>query len=893
MRILLPLALVALVVFFMSARNLIDIENEHLSDSIMQSTMSVQEFFKNALIADAETMAVSLEFIGQDKTILTALKTRDRKALLSQAFPVFERLKKKHDVTHFYFHDPKRVNLLRAHQPQRYGDVIDRFTALDAERTGSLAQGIELGPLGTFTLRVVDPIYEGTQLLGYIELGKEIDATLLNIHKALSVELYVLIDKQYLDQTAWKSGMQMLGRENSWNLLSSAVLISQSRPEIPTELFRKVLTQGSDQKLAVEKDVQLNGLTYWAGSIPLQDAGGRNVGTIVMLRDITGLAKQAWDAFRRLSIFGILTGFIMFGLFYLILVRTELRILADQVRIVESEQRMGRILENSWDEIYVFEEDSLHFIDVSEGACRNLGYTLEELKALTPVDLKPEVTAEQFMALASPLYSGEKEQLVLETTHRRKDGSTYPVDVRLQYLKREIPPVFVAIVQDISERNAYIAELEYKALHDNLTGLPSRALFHDRLLHEIDVAAREVKPLAVAILNMSRFQEINNTLGRHNGDLILQQIAARLLAVFRKVDTIARIGGDEFAVTLPGVGHEHIGVVAKKIKQALEEFFVLEDTPIEVSASVGVALYPDHGEDPLTLLRHADVAARLAKIDRNGMNVYDSEQDSYSMKRLTLMGELRHAIIDGDLSLYCQPKVDMKTSKVTDVEALVRWQHPRYGMISPAEFIPLAEQTGLIKALTMWVLDEAIRQQSIWQKAGLNVGVAINLSTRNLIDPKLPAHIASLLSEYGVAANTITLEITESAIMAHPEACMKVVSQLKALGASLSIDDFGTGYSSLAYLSKLPVSELKIDQSFIFSMLEDAGNALIVRSTIDLGHSFNLKVIAEGVENKDVWAELEALGCDKVQGYYVSRPLPLGDFFKWYHESSWGSAGRD
>jgi len=888
-RILLPLALVALVVFFMSARNTLYVEDEHLSDSILQSTKSVQGYLHDVLLAHAEAIAISLEFIAQDRAVLAALKAGDREALLSQTAPLFERLRKKHNITHFYFHNPKRINLLRVHKPERHGDLIDRFTALQAEQEGKLSQGIELGPLGTFTLRVVIPVFEAGQLLGYIELGKEIDEIVFHIHEALNVDLYMLINKQYLDQTAWETGMQMLGRPASWDQLPSAAVISQSRPEVPLELFNKIIIQGASPELAIERDVQLNDHTYWAGNIPLNDAGGRHVGSIVMLRDVTSLVERSRVEFLQFSLYGLLTGLLMFGIFYLILGRTERRLIADQTRIVESEQRMGRILEHSWDEIYVFSADSLRFLDVSEGACRNLGYPLDQMKDLTAVDLKPEFSNKQFESMLAPLRSGELEQLDFETIHKRKDGSTYPVEVRLQYSKAESPPVFVAIIQDISERNAYIKELEHKALHDSLTDLPNRNLLQDHLRHEINVATREVKPLALAILNMSRFQEINNTLGRQNGDLILQQVAKRLITIFRKVDTVARIGGDEFAVILPNVRREKIPLVVKKIQNILDEPFMIEDMPIEVDVSIGIALYPEHGEEPETLLRHSDVAARLAKIERNGISIYDSEQDSYSMRRLTLVGELRHAISDGGLSLHYQPKVDIKTSRVTDVEALVRWQHPSYGMISPVEFIPLAEQTALIKPLTMWVLNEAIRQQSIWQKYGLNIGVAINLSTRNLIDTKLPEYVASLLDKHGVAASTITLEITESTIMAYPETCMGVISQLKELGTSLSIDDFGTGYSSLSYLSKLPVSELKIDQSFIFSMLEDTGNEVIVRSTIDLGHNLDLKIIAEGVENIDVWQELEALNCDKVQGYYVSRPLPPDEFLKWYDESGWGA----
>ncbi|MBI4493323.1 MAG: EAL domain-containing protein [Chloroflexi bacterium] len=443
-------------------------------------------------------------------------------------------------------------------------------------------------------------------------------------------------------------------------------------------------------------------------------------------------------------------------------------------------------------------------------------------------------------------------------------------------------------VARIAERKRIDAAPALQALHDALTGLPNRALLYDRLHQAILTARRNNAALALLVMDLDRFKEVNDALGHCAGDLLVQQVGQRLRGVLRASDTVARLGGDEFAVVLPGTNGEGATLAARKLLHALEELFVVEGQSLDVGMSIGIALYPLHGEDVETLLRRADIAMYLAKRGRGGYAVYTSEQDQHTPHRLALMGELRTAIEQEQLLLHYQPQVHFKSGQVVGLEALVRWQHPQRGLIPPDQFITLAERTGLIQPLSRWVLGQALRQCQAWRQAGLALPVAVNLSARNLHDPHLPGMIATLLATWGLPPPWPSVEITESAVMTNPHRAIEVLGRLQAMGVRISIDDFGTGYSSLAYLKRLPVDELKIDKTFVRTMAVDRKDLAIVRATIELAHSLGLSVVAEGVENQATLDHLAALGCDAAQGYYLSRPLPAPELVRWLAESPWG-----
>lgn len=432
------------------------------------------------------------------------------------------------------------------------------------------------------------------------------------------------------------------------------------------------------------------------------------------------------------------------------------------------------------------------------------------------------------------------------------------------------------------ERHRSEEMIERYAYYDGLTALPNRNLLYDRLQQAILAARRENKLVALLIADLDRFKEVNDALGHQFGDLLLHQIGPRLKATLRESDTVARLGGDEFAILLPSVASAGAAIdVGGKILKALEESFLIGGLNIDIEASIGIAVFPEHGADADTLFKRADVAMYMAKETRTGCALYSAEHDHNSSHRVTLMGDLRRAIMEDQLFLLYQPKIDLKTGRVSGVEALVRWRHPQAGIITPDHFIPLAERTGLIRPLTAWVLDKALRQCHAWDREGLNLGVAVNLSRRNLQAQELPDQIAGVLEATGVSPANLELEITESAIMSNPERAIEVLSRMTRMGLQFSLDDFGTGYSSLAYLKKLPVNELKIDKSFVTNMETEAQNVAIVRLIIDLGHILGLKVVAEGVEDRTTLDKLIALGCDMAQGYFICRPISAEELIRW------------
>lgn len=414
-------------------------------------------------------------------------------------------------------------------------------------------------------------------------------------------------------------------------------------------------------------------------------------------------------------------------------------------------------------------------------------------------------------------------------------------------------------------------ELEQMALHDSLTGLPNRALILDRIEHGITLAKRKSKTLAVLMMDLDRFKEINDTIGHHAGDLVLVEVSRRLVGLLREEDTIGRLGGDEFAVILPDTSIHHSKLIAKKILSALDEPILVKGNKLSASASAGIAIYPDHGTDQPTLLRHADVAMYHAKNKKSGFSMYSATQDQHSLDRLSLMTDLRTAIEKNELRLHYQPILD-SDQNINCYEVLLRWNHSKLGYIEPEYFVPLAEQTGVMKVLTKWVINNALEQSARWEKEGLSVRLSINLSKRDLEDPDLPEQLAWMMNKWKIGESTIAFEITESTIMSNPGYISNVLENLASMGICLLIDDFGKGYTSLSQLSALPINGIKIDKSFVTDMMNNTNNAVIVRSVIELAHNLGMKVIAEGVETKSVADELRKIGCDRLQGFYTGKP---------------------
>jgi diguanylate cyclase (GGDEF)-like protein len=431
----------------------------------------------------------------------------------------------------------------------------------------------------------------------------------------------------------------------------------------------------------------------------------------------------------------------------------------------------------------------------------------------------------------------------------------------------------------VDELRLQLAENRHQAMHDSLTGLPNRTLFQQRL--DEAVAARHPRRhVAVLLMDLNRFKEVNDTLGHYFGDQLLKEVAKRLQAAVGNDTTVARLSGDEFGFLIGDLDDAGQAVnAAKQMLDVLEAPFLVEELTLQVGASIGVALCPQHGEDADALLQRADVAMYVAKEARAGVELYAPERDQHSPARLALSGEIRRALERDELLVFYQPKVDFE-QRLLGMEALVRWQHPRRGLILPGEFVPMAEHTGLIRPLTLHVIEEAVRQCHEWRRDGHDLHVAVNLSVRSLLDAELPEGIAAILQRYPIPASSLTLEITESMIMADTTRTDTILTSLDEMGLHLSIDDFGTGLSSYERLQRLPVDELKIDRSFVVAL--DAGGKadMIVRSIIDLGHNLGLGVVGEGVETPTAWNALREFGCDAAQGYLTGRPMSAQQFTK-------------
>jgi diguanylate cyclase (GGDEF)-like protein len=427
----------------------------------------------------------------------------------------------------------------------------------------------------------------------------------------------------------------------------------------------------------------------------------------------------------------------------------------------------------------------------------------------------------------------------------------------------------------------------HASLHDKLTGLANRTLLADRLEQALRLGRRQNSITGLLLIDLDRFKEVNDTLGHHYGDLLLSQIGRRLVSVAREVDTVARLGGDEFAILLPTVdGLEGALTAARRLHAAITASFEIEGIDLDVEASIGVVISGLHGDDSSSLMQRADIAMYEAKKQGKGILTYDPGSDQRTPERLAMLGDLRRGLDRGELFLDYQPQVSLSTGKVIGVEALVRWRHPVRGLISPDEFIPFAELTGIIGALTQYVLNLALCQVRAWADSGIWMQVAVNISSRNLLDERLVSQIVDLLGRYEIDAKLLVIEVTESAIMLDSSSARTILKQLHSMGIRISIDDFGAGYTSLAQLKDLPISELKIDKSFVLSMQDDQADELIVRSIIDLGHNLGMKVIAEGVETAEIFSALGSYSCDIAQGFHVCRPITAEVFTRWYEERS-------
>ena len=559
--------------------------------------------------------------------------------------------------------------------------------------------------------------------------------------------------------------------------------------------------------------------------------------------------------------------------------------LSQRSKLQHLDRMMSCVVEQSFDGIMTFDQHGI-VRTANEAAGSLFRCAREELIGLHMNVLLPDLRSFRLSAHAA---SDDDPAKRLEGFVCRPDKSTCPVELALRKISIGGQNWAMAILRDITSAKAHESKLKHLALHDSLTGLPNRLLLKDRLNQALRVSRRSGEPLHLAILDLDRFKEVNDTLGHQVGDALLVLVAKRLTDCVCEGDTIARLGGDEFAVLLPQRrGDRTARDVAERIRVALREPFALAGcASLEIGVSIGLARYPDDADSESKLMQCADVAMYGAKRHASGVERYHPANDLNSVRTLVLSGGLRQAIDKDQLLLVYQPKLDLRSKTIKSFEVLTRWHHPDHGLIPPDEFIPQAEESGNIVPFTCWTMERTVERLHRLRGQGLAFGLALNLSPRSLHSKEIQTFAETLLEEASVAPSDITLELTETAVMLDPAGAVARLEQLHALGLRLSIDDFGTGYSSLSLLRRLPLDEIKIDKSFIENMTTNAQDRVIVGSTIDLAHNLGLEVVAEGVETHAQMEVLQELGCDIVQGFLVAEPIDGRKLADWTKESPW------
>ena len=541
-----------------------------------------------------------------------------------------------------------------------------------------------------------------------------------------------------------------------------------------------------------------------------------------------------------------------------------------------SEALFGRLMDHSWDEIYVFDSKSLSILQANQGALDNLGYTISEIRNSVITDIQTELSFDALTRVTQPLFEGKEARVIVETTHTRKNGTSYPVEVRLQLSHSEVPPLYLAIVQDITQRKETESRLNYMANFDSLTGLPNRSLFMHNLENAMAMCERTETLTALILIDLDGFKFINDTYGHDTGDKLLIEVGKRLKPILRKTDFVARLGGDEFTVIITNIREvAAIEVVAGNLIKSLTRPYEVEDHCVSVTPSLGITIYPfSEHDDALSLIKQADTAMYQAKkAGKNNFQFYTDSLAAGEYRREMIEAALKHALEQKQLSILYQPRVDLRSMKIVGVEALMRWYHPEMGQVSPEEFIPIMDSTGVIKATGHWLIERSFEQLQKWLKIFPAFRLSINVSARQFENGRITDVISGAMHSTGIFAANIEVEITEGTLISRTEEAQEILHSLRNLGVTISLDDFGSGYSSLNYLKQFPINVLKIDRSFIRDLGLNHENTVITETIINLAHNLNLTITAEGIETAAQLAFLQQRHCDEGQGYYFERPV--------------------
>ncbi len=562
---------------------------------------------------------------------------------------------------------------------------------------------------------------------------------------------------------------------------------------------------------------------------------------------------------------------------YVISVARDLR---ERVRIQHEDARFGRLIDHSWDEIYIVDSVSLRILHANQGALDHLGYSRGELLQMCAPDIIPIMSESQIQQLTGPLHNGLESRIISEAEHRRKDGSLYPVEVRVQISHNEVTPVYLINAHDITERRKAEEHLVYLANYDTLTGLPNRSLFLDRMQHAIAQSKRKRNLVSVMFIDLDGFKVINDSLGHHAGDILLRNTGLRLLDNVRAGDTVSRLSGDEYAVVLSDIPDvAHVKMIANKLIDVINQPLTIEGQKIRISASIGITLFPlSDAADTYKLLQQADSAMYEAKrAGKNQFRFYTATPARQATRHLEIERELQLALERNELHIEYQPRVSLLTSEVCGAEALMRWTHPKFGHVPAGQFIPMMEVSGLIREATVWLLDKAVRQMADWPVPE-NFKLSVNISSYQLENELFLGELSKALEDAHAPRSQLEIEITETGLINHTQTAARVLHAIKAMGVTIALDDFGSGYSSLDYLRQFPIDRVKIDRSFVAELPGNYNSAAIVTTVISLAKVLRMQVTAEGIETREQLSFLTMHGCHEGQGYLFAKPMSGDDF---------------
>lgn len=900
-KLLLPF-IIALALMFVSAQYILyAFQYEQQQRQLEKTSQLLHEQFIHQLQQDTEYFRHSIGLMLRPQAILQAWKQQNKAALREHGQPLFHQLSTTLQLRQLDFYTLDGEKLLSLGEPAKATDAPPTLGA--AMATGQFASGLEIDASGQILQRMVLPWQQNGERLGYLQLGKRLDHSIQTLAQ-LNLTPIIISSEPQLDQPP-------------------SVLL-QTIEQIPAELL------GLLQKRETYKDriIMLNQQRHLLSGFTVEDLQQNTIGRLSFLYNIEQqLQRHEQILFNMLLIF-MLTGLAV-SLFYYIYSGRVARILKTSYEklklevnqhkqteqqliqnknvleqlviernksLTETKRRYQTLFDKSADALMLHNGNGI--VDCNQATLDMFGYRdRTELYKLHPSSISPEYQPDGERSSIKADLMVEKAlrdgSYSFEWQHQRKNGETFPAEVILTMIPSRDEQLVHAVVRDITKRKEAEEEIRFRAYYDSLTKLPNRQLLLDRLEQAIMTSQRSGDYNAILFIDLDRFKSINDSLGHNTGDLLLIDTAARIKHCIREIDTAARFGGDEYVVLLKHIGSEQDEAsfnakrIAENINQSFQQPFILNQQEIHITCSIGISLFPIADDSVEDIIKHADTAMYSAKESgRNKIAFYLSEMHEAVLKRLALEKDLRTAVRNNQLSVHYQPQVDQQ-NRVISVEALARWKHPEHGFINPETFIEIAEEAGMINELGQFILEQAINDMlSLQQDNCMPAQLSVNISPHQFRHSEFINMIKSTLGLHQLEPHFLTLEVTESVIINNLNETISKFDELRQLDIRMSLDDFGTGYSSLSHLKRLPLDELKIDKSFVFDLLKDPHDALLVQTIINIASEFGLDTVAEGVEDEAQLAFLQGKGCKYYQGYYFSRPLPLAQLKTYMQEKT-------